>query len=789
MPRIGIGKGLGTRNSDESLSSYWITRSEFWSDGSIIDGKLLNLKNDQTKTPSLVDSYCLVMAVNDTITFTSLAGWSIVSHGGTSVIIIEGNTIKCTTEGTLFNMILSDGSVNHIYPLAEGGYTIAFDTADVPSHGTIVCASLVWSTQSTYHKNIEGINTRTGIDIVRQSTWIDSGTGVPIGWADTYAKGGNTTVDNIVRKTKTAGMTSYYMNSLFKTGILTVGKSYRCTARLRADGARNIHMRFGTGGAAQAQYVTTDWVTYTSATKVADGTQFGLINQTNDGWFEFDYVLIEEVVASHYVPKRQNSNLDAQGLVITTLGNGYFIECETKLLFPDLAIYQTIDDHFEFFYDKENVQLKLSYADLVDNPYHMERVFCQKTDGRLTRMIVVDYHNYTRTQFINFLAYIGVNSYVYTKITKGVFLWYTYDGNHAYVEGTDITAILNAKGVSVVTNIGEDSPTGWTGSNILAVLAWVANGNYLLGRLHSYYGAMSFEFMVDEEDYFAAEIASGDLTAIDAPAGARGAIVKNTWPDFVTEGTLMNVVKTSGTVLIGDAALSGYASVFWIPAGSSGVPAVFCEKPMYRDLGGGTGKMYYYQWAADTFFSSTFTNSDNIDVYVLTYTHYDFFSQIGMTCVFKHIRRVFESVSLKYRISGWLESHGMMTSGDITCEPIRDAGLKFGSNGQSLYTHSVEIFNNQDTPRNWAGYFGHHYFLNHGATDLASVLALIETFAAKNVIADTEFETDWHVSDTVANFQAVLDKCDEQGMLFLSAMDLIKNMQFNDYDGDDFWLP
>ena len=206
-------RGGGSQN----WSSYWKTRSTFWSDGSIVGGKLLNLKSDQSLSPSLVDSNCLAIAVDDTITFASLVGWSIISHEGTAEIIIEANTVKCTSAGTLYNMILSDGTNSHVYPLAEGGYTIAFDTYSTPSHGTIVCADLTWTTQSTYHKNIEGCNLRSRIDMLRQNAFVDGGSGIPVGWTDTYAKGGNSITDGVFRKTKNAAMTSYYMFSIYKT--------------------------------------------------------------------------------------------------------------------------------------------------------------------------------------------------------------------------------------------------------------------------------------------------------------------------------------------------------------------------------------------------------------------------------------------------------------------------------------------------------------------------------------------------------------------------------------------
>jgi len=97
---------LGTLlNSLEALKSHMT----FWSDGLIMNGKLNNLLLNQDNSPALVDSNCLLMAINDTIQFTSLSGWSVISHLGTSVIAISGNNILCTGAGTLYNLILSDG--------------------------------------------------------------------------------------------------------------------------------------------------------------------------------------------------------------------------------------------------------------------------------------------------------------------------------------------------------------------------------------------------------------------------------------------------------------------------------------------------------------------------------------------------------------------------------------------------------------------------------------------------------------------------------------------------------
>lgn len=198
---ITFGKTGGTADviNNISWSSYWVTRSKYCSDGTIVDGKLLNLKGDQNTSPTLVESNCLQMAVDDVISFADLSGWSIISHLGTATLVIDGNDVKCTNAGTLYNLILSDGANQHTYPLAEGGYVIAHDTYPTPVNGNINCSDLTWGTQDNYHKNVEGHNFRDSFDVYNEANFKTAGSGIPVGWENIYGPITSTVTDGVVR--------------------------------------------------------------------------------------------------------------------------------------------------------------------------------------------------------------------------------------------------------------------------------------------------------------------------------------------------------------------------------------------------------------------------------------------------------------------------------------------------------------------------------------------------------------------------------------------------------------
>ena len=455
--KIGIG-GLPVFGRRGGWSQYKSSMA-FWSDGVIVDGKLNNILGDQDMSPSLVESNCLTLAVSDTIDFTDLSGWSVVSSGGTATIEVSGNSISCTGAGTLYNMVLSDGTNQHTYPLAEGGYTIAHDTYSAPQHGTINCVDLTWSTQNVYHKNIEGYRDRSHIDNYEQSVFL--GEGVPTGWINPWSVCTITTNNNVVRVTTPAGgVSNYYKFNVSRSATVTTGQKIRGTLRIRASEAMIIEIRGGSETTAIIN-VTTEWQTLTSttATGASSTTTLGITARKSGGdlWFEFDYVFIEQLISETYrVPKRDGVALDASGRELGIIGDGRFINCETCLLFPDVEVFQTIDDHLEFFYERYGDRRKLSWERLYSNPYGMDRVFVDKSGDVLERMVVINPSSLNRDSFIKFLTDINRPSYVYNKITKGAIVFFNTSSIFGTVP-TAITQLANARNVTMQGNIGKDA--------------------------------------------------------------------------------------------------------------------------------------------------------------------------------------------------------------------------------------------------------------------------------------------------------------------------------------------
>jgi len=757
-----------------SWSAYWRGRGAFWSDGTIVDGKLNNTLGDQDITPSLVESNCLQMAVDDTIDFDDLSGWSIVSGGGTAEISIVGNSVKCTSEGTLYNLILSDGSDNHTYPLAEGGCTIAYDTFVTPVNGTINCVDLIWTTQDEYHKNVEG-NTYTD-EALRflDDDLTDAGDGLPEGYSDTYSNV-IATIGGVTKVTvPVGGHSAYHKHQITKLNSIESGKDYYVSIRVRQNVNRNFAIRLGSSGTQKVIAATTEWQTLNFGPTTSDNTYISIIGASTTGgdWFEFSIVKVVEDLGEYLrIPKRDGINVNAEGGELDVIGNGYFIDCETKLKFPDITYYQTVDDHLEYFYDKNGTQQSLSYSELYENVYRFERVFCSKSDNRLIRMIVVNPLLTTREKFKAFLDYIDVNSYIYRKITKGAFVFYNL--GFVYEDETrGFKDIINNKGASVI---------GWGGGE-----AWVEEGNYFYSKLHTNQGMLSFEFLDGEEMAFADEIASGDLLAFDAPDGERGGGAKVDWPDFTTVGVLQSSTKQNGTVIL-DGLFGSLGRMIWIPSGESGVPVELEEVPLYIN-DAFANKLYYGMWPADDFFGVTFTNTDEISFYEIEKSDYDtLISLTGLTCVFKHHRSSFELSEYTSRLHGFIETTlGEMCHYSLSSQACWDAGMIFGSNSGTLLNFKDTVFANQDTPRKWCASFGHHGIGN--GTTFNEALTAIENGASENKLIDSEFESgvgEWNMDDDKLNI--LLNKCDEVGMLFLSPFDLIKNFQWNDYNEEDFF--
>lgn len=784
---VGVGVGVGVGGAPNILA-----KSIFLSNGIIENNKIKSIIGSAHE-PSLVDSNCLNIAVNDTISFTSLAGWSIVSKMGTATIGIVGNTVKCTGAGTLYNMVLSDGTNQHQYPLAEGGHTIAFDTYATPSHGTIACASLSWGLQREYHKNVEGFTTRIGIDTFKQSVFVDvNSDNIPDGWVNTWGNSVITTSNNIVRVTK-GNSIDYYRFSLYRNATVISGKTYFTTIRARANNSLILQLRIRNITTFQSVTLTTEWQTLTCIPGVSTNTDFGLVcqNGVQGDWFEFDYVYIQESTPSHKVPKSLSSNLDAQGNSIAILGNGYFIDCETKLLFPSNAQLQAVDDHMEFFYNKYGQQKKYLYSELNHEPFGFGRVFITKTSGRVTKFVVVNPQKFTRLQFINYLTSVGESSYSYRRITNGAFVFFSLG---SMSEGDTMSnyfySSLNARGIKKNGN-GNNITLDAQVINDIG-LARIANGNLMYTQPREY-GVSSFEVIAGEETEFAAEIASGDLVVIDVPGGKRGAYAKCNYPNFLTVGTLVTSTKQIGTTLFNNNQLYNstflsYAKQLWIPSGQSGVPAALCDKPLSIPFVGSGAYMglLFKGWKADELFGVTFTNTDSINIYILSQAQYmDNFSVAGLKCVFKHNRNFTESFNPLFRNSGYLEHNlGDLMGAAPASKALWDAGMLFGSSGNLIDSMDRTIlFNNQNNPREWCGFFGQTLWSSDGLTTILNTnLPLV---ASKNKIPCGNM-IGWNV-DTTAKLDSILAKCDELGILFLSPLDLIKNMQFNDYVITDFY--
>jgi len=790
---MGLGIGIGLSpvfGRREGLSQYKSLMA-FWSDGVIVDGKLNNILGDQEMSPSLRESNCLQIAIDDTIAFTSLEGWSLVSNLGTAEVEISGNNILCIGAGTLYKLILNDGENDHIYPLAEGGHIIAYDVCESPQHGTIVCVDLTWTTQNEYHYNVNGNNYRDSLIQYENDAFIDSDTnGVPDGWADTYSKGGVTTADGIVRVTKNASMTSYYHMNISLPSSLTVGKKYRVAVYARASKESLLQVRYGTAATINQQAITTEWTNILFDTTVADGTALAIIGTngfTTNDWFEFSYVLLENELSDYfYAPIKIDGSVDVLGKSLT-VGNGHFIECETKLQFPDNEIYQAIDDRLEYFYNHYGEQRKLEYSRLYNNVHGLERVFNRKVDGRLTRMIIVNPTAFTRSQFISFLRSIGVLSYAYKKITKGVFIYFQLYENLWTALGKAINNLLFAKGITPISSLAIQYTDDIDVNRLTAILSYISNGGQLYVRPEMSCGNTSFELADGEDEEFATEISAGDLITFPAPGDKTGAHPAITWPDFTAIGTLKTTTKQSGTCKVDNTELSGYADMLWIPAGQSGVPEAFEETPLFRFKSGGDNacKLMYYRWPADTFFNATFTNNDEINIYSITYKQYgSLFNPTGLKCTMKHRRNRYQNFNDKIKISGYLENAaGDLMMASVGTLAFWDAGMLFGSNSDRLGTNKNTVFANQNAPRVWNGYMGHTLLSGYNLETVLSTA--LPKIATKNIIAEDDMR-EWGI-DTIEKFQSIIDRCDELGVLIMSPVDLIKNLQFNDYNGDDFF--
>ena len=101
-------------------------------------------KSTEAVTP--VKSFCLYLDVDETITFSDLTGVDIESSEGTAVLAKAGNTIKATSAGTVWSLILDNGAE---LPLQGSLYDISSEEF----HGVSTTGDMFYR-QDTYHYNL-----------------------------------------------------------------------------------------------------------------------------------------------------------------------------------------------------------------------------------------------------------------------------------------------------------------------------------------------------------------------------------------------------------------------------------------------------------------------------------------------------------------------------------------------------------------------------------------------------------------------------------------------------------
>jgi hypothetical protein len=188
--------------------------------------------------------------------------------------------------------------------------------------------------------------------------------------------------------------------------------------------------------------------------------------------------------------------------------------------------------------------------------------------------------------------------------------------------------------------------------------------------------------------------------------------------------------------------------------------------------------LYFFRWNAAVQLG-TFTNSDAINVYSIAVgTYHNAVSILGQTCVFKGVRRYMERQGIKY-FSGWWETPtGPNSSWEIMSKALWDAGMLFGT--KNVKFAWADILPEQNIPRNWCARYGHHGMV--GANEwqyraLADILNDLDTVAGSNLLVQTQIEAGWDINW----FNAIAAKCDALGIKFMSYVDFIRNVRFNDY--------
>jgi hypothetical protein len=119
-----------------------------------ITGSVVEDRSGLNNDGALVKSHLGTITTATVLTCTtSLAGITVTSNAGTATISVSGNTIICSGNGTVYNVLLSNGS---ILPFAEGaGTQVSTDNATTALVFNVTAGSIDWTaTQDTYHYNM-----------------------------------------------------------------------------------------------------------------------------------------------------------------------------------------------------------------------------------------------------------------------------------------------------------------------------------------------------------------------------------------------------------------------------------------------------------------------------------------------------------------------------------------------------------------------------------------------------------------------------------------------------------
>ena len=155
-------------------SSYWATQLLFRSGSfDFADSKLLDISSNGNDA-LLVGSYCGTAKIGTILTFSSaLAGdigdWT-MTHQGTAVAVLELNRITFSTGGTIYDLLITNGTLSYHYPISENGYINSLHQITVFSVGAdvnniVVTGSTLteWTagTQNDYHYNLQHGGSKT----------------------------------------------------------------------------------------------------------------------------------------------------------------------------------------------------------------------------------------------------------------------------------------------------------------------------------------------------------------------------------------------------------------------------------------------------------------------------------------------------------------------------------------------------------------------------------------------------------------------------------------------------